>query len=336
MRIKKYLCLVLAIIMSMSIFAGCTNGQSEVNNSQNDVEEKTLEESDIKIDEDTVTFVDARGKEITYNKNPERVVCIYNSYLDLWYKCGGTVVGRVEATADKPVPGSENAEVVGTAGSPSVEKILSLKPDLVILSNFLTAHRGMVDILEQNNIKVMLLEIKYKDDYLKTVKLFTALTGREDLYEQYGKKVNEDIEKIIEKVPKDKKPKILIIYATAKNLTVRGTDSMVGEMLEDLNTINISGKIGNSTDAKVFSMEKILQEDPDFIFVQIMGSDKEKIFKRLKDDAESNPAWASLTAVKNDRYIILPKDLYLYIPNDRYAEAYEGLAKILYPEVFDK
>lgn len=83
-------------------------------------------------------------------------------------------------------------------------------------------------------------------------------------------------------------------------------------------------------------MEKIIQEDPDFIFVQTMGSDKEKIFKKLKSDVESNPAWASLTAVKNNRYIILPKDLYLYKPNDRYAEAYEKLAKILYPEVFNK
>lgn len=109
---------------------------------------------------------------------------------------------------------------------------------------------------------------------------------------------------------------------------------MVGEMLEDLNTTNISGTIGDSADAKVFSMEKILTEDPDFIFVQTMGSDEEKIAERLKSDVESNPAWASLTAVKNDRYIVLPKDLYLYKPNDRYAEAYEGLAKILYPEIF--
>ncbi|NMB09003.1 MAG: ABC transporter substrate-binding protein [Tissierellia bacterium] len=49
---------------------------------------------------------------------------------------------------------------------------------------------------------------------------------------------------------------------------------------------------------------------------------------------ESNPAWSTLSAVKNDRYIILPKDLYMFKPNHRYAEAYEGLAKILYPEVF--
>ena len=104
-------------------------------------------------------------------------------------------------------------------------------------------------------------------------------------------------------------------------------------MLKDLNTVNISDNSGTA-DTKTFSMEKIIQEDPDFIFVQTMGTDLGKIEERLKNDALSNPAWASLTAVKEDRYIVLPKDLYIYKPNQRYAEAYEGLAKILYPEVF--
>lgn len=56
--------------------------------------------------------------------------------------------------------------------------------------------------------------------------------------------------------------------------------------------------------------------------------------ERIQKDVESNPAWASLSAVKNDKYLIMPKDLYLYKANDRYDEAYEELGKILYPEVF--
>lgn len=56
--------------------------------------------------------------------------------------------------------------------------------------------------------------------------------------------------------------------------------------------------------------------------------------ERIQKDVESNPAWASLSAVKNDKYLIMPKDLYLYKANDRYGEAYEELGKILYPEVF--
>ena len=124
------------------------------------------------------------------------------------------------------------------------------------------------------------------------------------------------------------------MFATAKSITVRDSNTMVGEMLKDLNVINISDSADTGADTKIFSMEKIIQEDPDFIFVQTIGTDMEKIRERLKDDVESNPAWASLTAVKENRYIVLSKDLYLYKPNDRYPEAYEGLGKMIYPEVF--
>lgn len=346
MKSKKFTCLLLVVLMAFSIFTGCQSqdvkGDDTQKTEDGDVQgkesanEQVQEKYGVKIEEDKVTFTDKRGNPVTYDKEPQRVVCLYNSYLDLWYKCGGTVVGRVKASKDKPVLGSEDAEEVGTTGSPSVEKILALKPDLVILNHKFSAHRSLEEILEQNNIKVISLGNELKEDYFKTVRLFTALTDRDDLYEKNAKQVKEKINSIINDIPNGEKPKVLIVFTTTKSVSVRGVDSMVGEMLEDLNTTNISGIIGDSSDAKVFSMEKIIQEDPDFIFVQTMGSNKDKVLKRLKDDVESNPAWASLTAVKNDRYIILPKDLYLYKPNDRYAEAYEGLAKILYPEVFNE
>ena len=159
-------------------------------------------------------------------------------------------------------------------------------------------------------------------------------SGREDIYINHVEKIQNKVDEIISKAPTDNNYKAVIMFATAKSITVRDSNTMVGEMLKDLNVINISDSTTAGTDTKTFSIEKILQEDPDFVFVQTMGSDLEKITERLKSEALDNPAWASLTAVKEDRYIVLPKDLYLYKPNDRYPEAYDGLAKMIYPETF--
>lgn len=341
MKKIRLIALMLSVAMILSIFTGCSK-KEEVNTATNEnkeevkeeVKDEVKEEYGVKIDEETVTFTDAREKEVTINKNPENVVCLFTSYLDIWVKCGGTVVGKVEDSKDKPVDGTENAEVVGTPGSPSVEKILSLKPDVVILSTNFKAQADMAEMLEQNGVKVIALDNENKEDYFKTVRLFTALTGREDLYEKNAAEVATAINDIIEKAPKDKNPKVLVLFATAKGITVRTSVSMVGEMLKDLNAVNISDTTESTSNSESFSMEKIIEENPDFIFVQTMGSDKEKIMERLKKDVESNSAWASLKAVKEGNYIQLPKDLYLYKPNDRYAEAYEGLAQILYPEIF--
>ncbi len=295
---------------------------------------EAVSEHGVTINKDNVVFTDARGKKVTIKKNPQRVVCLHNSFLDIWDSCGGKVIGRVEESEEKPVEKAMSAEVVGAAGAPSLEKVLALEPDLVIVTNGFKVQAEMVPVLEQNNIQVISLANDYLEDYYKTVRLFTGITEREDLYEKHTNEVKKGVNAIIKKAPKDKNYKVLIVFATAKNITVRNSQSMVGEMLKDLNTINISDSEINSANATTFSMEKIIQEDPDFIFVQTMGSDKEKIMERLKQDVENNPAWASLTAVKEGRYVVLPKDLYLYKPNARYAEAYKGLAKILYPETF--
>ena len=52
----------------------------------------------------------------------------------------------------------------------------------------------------------------------------------------------------------------------------------------------------------------------------------------LAEGIESNPAWAGLTAVKEGRYILLPKELFHNKPNHRWGASYEILADYLYPE----
>lgn len=346
-KMKKSILLktMLTVLVVAMIFTGCSK---EDNNSQPSAEEtlsfeegaidenkqEKLTDYGIIINEEDVVFTDATGKEVTITKNPERVVVLQNSLLEIWDQAGGKVVGRVEESEDKIVKNAMSAEVVGSMGAPSLEKILSLEPDLVIIAGSYTAQREMVPILNQNNIQVINLDNDLLEDYYKTVRLFTAITLREDLYENHVNNIQKKVDEIIAKAPRDKEYKAVVIFATAKNTTVRDSNSMVGEMLKDLNVVNISDSVEIGADTRTFSLEKILQEDPDFIFVQTMGSDLEKITERLKSDALDNPAWASLTAVKEERYIVLPKDLYLYKPNDRYPEAYENLAKMIYPQVF--
>lgn len=340
MKIKKILVLLMAAALMVS--AGC--GKNDLNNSGNQQEaesNKTVEEEKlpvseygVEINEDAVVFTDSMGKEVTVKKNPQRVVILQNSLLDIWDSCGGTVVGRLEVTEEKPVENAMSAEVVGTVGTPSLEKILSLNPDLVMVLSDYTSHKEMIPALEQSNIQVIAFNDDLREDYYRTLRIFSALTDREDLYGEVMNVVKSGVEEIISKAPTDKNYKALILRATGKAIATRDSKSTVGEMLKDLNVVNIADSQDASQDTKTFSMEVLIQEDPDFIFVITMGSDMEKIKERLKSDVEDNPAWASLKAVKEDRYIVLPKDLYLYKPNIRYKEAYEGLAKILYPEVF--
>lgn len=343
---KRIFILLLILAMTLSLFTGCgekqeaaskDNQESAVAENQNQADKgevlETYFDGKIKVTEATVTFIDSRDEEVTINKNPDKVVGLYASYLDLWYEAGGEIVARLKSRSKIP-EAFKNAEEVGTMTQPNVERILEIQPDLVILRHDMRGQGDLIPIFEENNIPFITINYNNFEEYSYAMRLFTAITNKEDLYQDKVGKVKDEIDNTLTKVPRDKEPSVLLMFATSKGVSVKLENSFVGDMLKELGAKNIAydAKLTDE-EMQVFSMEKVLERDPDFILVQTMG-DIEKIKDRLVKDVEENPAWRSLTAVKEGRYIILPKDLYLYKPNARYAEAYKGLAEILYPEMF--
>lgn len=341
MKMKRMVLLLLSLVLVAGMFTACSSPKVEdvdtplvEDNKQNDDVTESKTEFGVTINEDTVSFIDGRGQEVTINKNPQRAVVLYNSFLEVWMDNGGSVVGKLEPTVGQEIPGVEDAEIIGKLGAISVEKIISVEPDLIILNSTQKSQLELIPSFEDVNIPVIAIDYVGLDDYLTMTRLFTALNEREDLFKSNALDIVEEIDNILSVIPEEKEHKVLLIMASAKSVSARDSSSYVGMMLEDLNTINIADDSGGALSTKNFSMEKILEEDPDFIFVQTTGSDLDATIDRLKEDTEANPAWASLSAVQNDRYIILPKDMYMLKANLRYAEAYENLATIIYPELF--
>jgi iron complex transport system substrate-binding protein len=256
-----------------------------------------------------------------------------NSFVDMWVENGGEMVGMIE-DPNNIVPGTENVETVGRFGSISLEKVISLEPDLVILSSNSKSSTELIQPLEENGIQIMPLTYEFKDDYFKISRIFALINDRVDLYQENAESVENEVKELIERIPAENNPSVLILFATSKSVTARGSLSTLGEMLKDLKTENIA-EGEELMETTQFSMEQVIAEDPDFILVQTMGSDMEAVRERLVSEVESNPAWSELSAVKNKKYVILPKDLYMYKANRRYGEAYMGLAEILYPEIFN-
>lgn len=329
---KKIGSLLLAFTFALTGLHGVTNvlGNDLSNSSQT---KETSFEQLLGEDDGTIKFKDLQGEEISIKKKPKRVICAYNSYLDLWYKSGGSVVGKIEDSKDKVVPGAKDAAIIGSASNPSLELILNLEPDLVILSPSFKAHKELAKNLKEQKIDYIMVEANSLKDYLFVCYLFTAINDKKDLYKNLGEDILSQVNDVKDRVPKDKNYKAAIIFASPKALNLRTSNTMLGEMVKDMNLINIAD-VFKDKETVNFSMEELIKEDPDFIFVQIMGTDEKAVKEVLEKEAESNEAFKELKAVKNKRYLILPKDLYLYKPNDRYGEAYLKLGQMIYPEVF--
>ena len=285
---------------------------------------------------ESYTFTDDMGNEVTVN-DPQRVVACMGSFANTWELAGGTLVGVSDDafTFDNFDIASPDVQSVGDFASLNLEAIIALEPDFVIMTSG-TGGRGgdssqadFKSALDASGIPVAYFEVTTFDDYLRMLRVFCDITGRDDLYEQNGVAVQKAIDDAIAAVPAEgDAPTALLMTTYSRGTRVQASSSMAGDMLADLGAVNLADE--NQSLLSDFSLESIIDLDPDFIFVIPMGNDTAAATKNLEAQTAENPAWATLSAVQNDRYIVLDPNLFLYKPNANWAQAYETLAGHLY------
>lgn len=265
---------------------------------------------------------------------PQRVVCLYGSYAEAWLLAGGRLAGVAEDAVEERALPVGDAKIVGTVKEPNAEEILGLDPDLVILNSDIAGQMDIQEVLESAGVTCRAWAVDTFDDYAAMMKEFTGLTGREELYDSLVTQVREQIDSVKEKTASAESfPSVLLIRAFSSGIKAKTDDELAGAILKELGAHNIADD--HPSMLEDLSLEEVVEADPDYIFVTTMGSE-EKALAYLDDLIQGNPAWQELQAVKNGRYIVLPKDLFHYKPNNRWGESYEYMAKWLYPVLFSE
>lgn len=277
-----------------------------------------------------VSFTDDLGREITVNQ-PERVASMIGSFTDIWMLAGGEVVAAANDSWESlNLSLGEDVVNLGSILEPDIERLIAAKPDLVLASVNTDSNLAMEELLTQAGIPVAYFAVSNFDEYLHMLEICTQITGRKDLYEQNGILVQKQIEEVKKRVD-GSEPKVLFLRASSTSVKAKGSeDNVCGEMLADLGCRNIADSEEDLLDD--LSMEAIIAEDPEYIFVTTQGKDQEAAIRNVEEMLISNPAWASLSAVREGNYYLLDKRLFNLKPNARWGEAYEQLADILYPQ----
>ncbi len=302
------------------LFTGCSTSQNEQTETQQEAEVSTT----------AVTFTDDMGREITVD-NPQRVVTLIGSFTDVWLLAGGSVVGACDDSwSSLDLDLSEDVVNTGKVTEPNLENILSADPDFIIASVKTTADVELLDTFDELGITSAYFEVTNFEDYLKMLKICTDITGRSDLYEKNGTSVQGQIDDAIARAD-GSAPTVLYMRTSTKSITAKTSEGNVcGEILANLGCVNVADS--DESLLENLSLEAIMRADPDYIFVTPQGSDKEAAVANIEETFTSNPAWQTLTAVKEGRYYVLDPYLYNLKPNERWGEAYEKMADILYPE----
>ena len=212
------------------VLAGCTEAHRET--SQHNVAQI----------EDTVTFTDDLGRELTI-KRPERVVTLISSFADIWHLAGG--VDQIVATTNATwtyfdLPLKSDVINLGATKSINLEQLIACEPDLIIASCGTDRNLELEDSLEQMGLAVAYFSVNNFEDYLRVLKTCTEITGHVENYETYGNSVKKQLEEAKERVD-GSSPSVLYIRTTGSSCKVKNSeDSVLGEMLADMDTRNIA------------------------------------------------------------------------------------------------
>ena len=278
-----------------------------------------------------VSITDSNGSQITLDTSAPRVVAAYGSFAEAWLLAGGELCGVTQDALEQRDLGlPEDIAVVGTVKEPNAEEIIALEP--VLLASDITAQADIRDVLENAGLACAFFQVDTFADYAFMMEQLCAITGREDLYEENVTQVGQQIEEAQANAAlASTRPNVLLIRAFSTGIKAKTDDELAGAILKDLGAHNIADD--HPSMLEDLSLEEVIAADPDYIFVTTMG-DEQKALDYLNGLIQQNPAWSELSAVKEDRYIVLPKDLFHYKPNNRWGESYQYLGEILYPQLF--
>lgn len=307
--------------------------KEEVISEENLFPEFIIEETDT-----TVTYMNTFGEATTVTKNPKKVVVVYNSILGLWYYAGGEAMTKAGGTINVPEAALDNIDM-GKTSELSVEAVVALEPDLVILASNVNSQVELAPVLKEMGIETMLINtsdgafLRFQENAY----LFSKINESEEAYKAKIEPILASINKTVAEAKETTtSPKVAIMFASKKSIRLESEAALTGEIVEILGGKNILQQedIAAEGETRVaFSIETLVASNPEVIMIATMGN-----IEACKENVEAmiaeNPVWNEVDAVKNKRVHYLPKQFSVYKPNEVYAEAFLHNAKLLYPEIF--
>ena len=274
-------------------------------------------------------ITDDSGRTVSLAAKPQRIVVTSASFLAPLYAVGGTVVGR-PVTKSRVIPEAESAATIGPVYQIDAEKIIALTPDLVIINKGM--NEKLIETLAANGIQSLVIEMKSYADVKREIGTFAALTGEQARGEELTAQMDADIAAVRASIPQQKK-RIAIIHSTGQGLSVQLSGSIAGNIAEMLgweNTAADMPALDKNPDAAPYSMETLVAQNPDIIFVTSMGEEAE-IRASMEAMFRESPAWQSVTAIREGRVYYLPQEMFLFSPGIEYPAAVRYMARLIYP-----
>jgi iron complex transport system substrate-binding protein len=282
-------------------------------------EESEASEASDMLTEYPVTITDSEGTEVTFDREPLKVVSMAPNITETIYQLGleSKLIGRTDY-CDYPKE-AFSIETVGTLTDPDIEKIISLEPDVVIASTHFSEE--MNKKLTDLGVKVVVLYEEYEIEGVYSIILtMGTIFNKNEAATTIANDMKTSIKETKAMIEGLAQPSVYYVvgYGEYGDYTAGG-DTFIGKMISLAGGQNIAQDVSGWS----YTLESLVEADPDIILIS----------EEMKADFVEAENYKDLTAVKNSHIYGINKDL-IERQGYRNAEGLRTLAMIIHPEAF--
>ncbi|MEM9705617.1 MAG: ABC transporter substrate-binding protein [Pseudomonadota bacterium] len=229
----------------------------------------------------------------------DRIVSVGGDVTEIIYALGlGDAVVATDSTSVYPAAATQTPKV-GYLRQLSAEGVLSLEPDLIVISGA-AGPPVVIDQLRDSGVKILETEAAYTlDSILKKVDRIADLLSVREAGAELRDRIEADSRRMAERVERLGLSPEILFFVTLRNGAPRaaGTETAAHGVIELLGGVN---SFAGHTGYKALSLEAAVAADPDIILV--MSHHAERLGGA--DAVKAHPA-ISLTSAANEGRIVL-------------------------------
>ena len=227
------------------------------------------------------------------NKKYNRIVVLDPATVEMIYMLGAEdkIVGVANLERSKVWPEEKVAklESVGTFIKPSLERIITLKPDLVITSAL--TDDNLNNGLKSNNIEAKRVQANSIEEIFTNFMEVAKMLGKENEANKIIAEKRAKLEEIKKMATGNKKG---LFVMSASPLMVFGNDNLPNDIMKLLNIKNIAeNQKGRNP---IVTPEFIIKENPDIIIT---------LLPNPSQIVATNPQLKNVNAIKNSKFIVV-------------------------------
>lgn len=263
---------------------------------------------------------DETGRRVNVPDDPQRLISLAPSITETIFALGlgDRLVGDTDY-CDYP-PEAREKPHVGSLLSPSLEKIVALKPDLV-LGDAESNRRQTADQLERLGIPLYGLTAHNVDGALRSIQDLGQVLGRSKEAQKLVANLRERMEAVEKQVAGKARRRVLFVV-WYRPLITAGPNTFISDVIRRAGGVSVSDDL--SGEWPRLNLESALERDPDVILFP-----KTEAFSPALDEFRRLPGWKDFRAVRNGRMVFISDTINR--PGPRLMDALEEVTRTLHP-----